>query len=55
MAGIVIFANSCLDIKNIILDKYHYNLFYLCISMYPKFLFTLDENLENFKTSVKVG
>lgn len=50
MAGIITFAHSCLDLKNIILDKYHYTVYYLSISMYPKFLFTLDENLENFPT-----
>lgn len=55
MAGIITLAHSCLDLKNIILDKYHYNLFYLSISMYPKFLFTLNEDLENFPISVRVG
>ncbi|KRW98942.1 Armadillo-type fold [Pseudocohnilembus persalinus] len=55
MAGIITFAHSCIDLKNIILDKYHYNIFYLSISMYPKFLFTLDENLENYPTTVRVG
>lgn len=42
MAGIVTFAHSCLDLKNIILDKYHYNILYLSVSMYPKFLFTVN-------------
>jgi len=55
MAGIITFAHSCLDIKNTILDKYHYNLFYLSIAMYPKFMFTLNEDLENHSTSIKVG
>lgn len=44
MAGIIIMAHSCLDLKNTILDKYHYNLYYLSMSMYPKFLYTVNFN-----------
>lgn len=41
MAGIITVIHSALDMKNIILDKYHYNLFYLALSIYPKMLFTV--------------
>jgi 26S proteasome regulatory subunit N1 len=39
MAGIIILANSLLDMEKIILDKYHFVLFYLALSVYPKMLF----------------
>eukprot|EP01017_Pseudomicrothorax_dubius_P046408 TRINITY_DN8170_c0_g2_i4.p1 TRINITY_DN8170_c0_g2~~TRINITY_DN8170_c0_g2_i4.p1 ORF type:complete len:750 (-),score=243.54 TRINITY_DN8170_c0_g2_i4:172-2421(-) len=55
MAGIIIFANSCLDMTNIIIEKYHYMLFYLCLSIYPKSLFLLDESLKPLPVSVRVG
>ena len=66
MAGIIIFLNSCLDIENLILGKFHYLIFYLVLAIYPRMLFTvnfliinkilkLNENLENFPTTVRVG
>lgn len=41
MAGIVIFLTALYDIGQTILSKYHYFIFYLSLSMYPKFLFTV--------------
>jgi len=55
MAGIVTLMHSCLDMPNIILAKYHYMLFYLSLSIYPKMFFTLNENLENMSINVRVG
>lgn len=55
MAGIFIFLNSCMDMENILLSKYHYMLYYLGISLYPKMLFTLNENLEVQPIDVRVG
>jgi len=37
------------------LGKSHYILYYLICSMYPRFLITLDENLNNLTVSVRVG
>lgn len=55
MAGLITLLHSALDMKNILLEKYHYNLFYLTLSIYPKMLFTLDENLENKVINLRVG
>jgi 26S proteasome regulatory subunit N1 len=38
-----------------ICGNYHYFLYYLVLSMYPRMLVTLNENLENVRISVKVG
>ena len=35
--------------------KYHYFLYYLVLSMYPRMLVTLNEKLENVGVQVKVG
>lgn len=55
MAGLITVIHSAMDMKNIILDKYHYNIFYLGLAIYPKMLFTLDENLENIVVNLRVG
>jgi len=55
MAGLIVLAHSALDMANIIHGKYHWTLFYLGLSMYPRMLFTLDDNLKHFPTSVRVG
>lgn len=38
-----------------ICGNYHYFLYYLVLSMYPRMCVTLNEKLENCKVSVKVG
>ncbi len=39
----------------VILDKDHRMLYLLTPAMYPRFLITLDENLENKSITVRVG
>ena len=39
----------------VILDKYHWFLYFLVTAMYPRFLITLDENLESLPVTVRVG
>lgn len=39
----------------VILDKYHWMLYFLVTAMYPRFLITLDEDLNNIPVSVRVG
>lgn len=41
MAGVIIFITSLFDIKNTILGKQHYFLYFLSLAMYPKFLFVV--------------
>eukprot|EP01105_Mastigella_eilhardi_P026876 TRINITY_DN7968_c0_g1_i1.p1 TRINITY_DN7968_c0_g1~~TRINITY_DN7968_c0_g1_i1.p1 ORF type:complete len:903 (-),score=292.98 TRINITY_DN7968_c0_g1_i1:117-2792(-) len=55
MAGLLAVVHSCLDIKNIILGKSHYLLYTIAVAMYPRTLMTFDENLQQVKTSVRVG
>lgn len=41
MAGLVTFLVSLLDINATLLGKYHYFIYFLSLSMYPKFLFVV--------------
>jgi 26S proteasome regulatory subunit N1 len=40
---------------SVILDKYHWMLYYLVTAMYPRLMITLDEKLENLPVTVRVG
>jgi 26S proteasome regulatory subunit N1 len=39
----------------VILDKYHWMLYFLVTAMYPRFFITLNENLESIPVTVRVG
>jgi len=55
ISGLFTVLIACTDVKNIILAKSHYLLYFLICSMYPRFLITLDEELNNLSVSVRVG
>lgn len=55
LSGLFTVLIAFTDVKNIILGKSHYMLYYLICAMYPRFLITLDENLNNLSVSVRVG
>eukprot|EP01041_Mallomonas_annulata_P006987 gene6987-14202_t len=55
VAGLLTVLHACLDLKNTILDKMHYILFFLTPAMNPRFLLTLDEDLNVLPVSVRVG
>jgi 26S proteasome regulatory subunit N1 len=55
LAGLVTVLYAATDMDVFICGNYHYFLYYLVLSMYPRMLITLNENLENVKVSVKVG
>eukprot|EP01102_Stenamoeba_stenopodia_P019910 TRINITY_DN7614_c0_g2_i2.p1 TRINITY_DN7614_c0_g2~~TRINITY_DN7614_c0_g2_i2.p1 ORF type:complete len:698 (-),score=106.83 TRINITY_DN7614_c0_g2_i2:73-2166(-) len=55
ISGLLIFLHSCLDLKNIILSKYHYMLYSLSSAMFPRMLMTFDEELNPIQVSVRVG
>jgi 26S proteasome regulatory subunit N1 len=55
MAGILTVLHACIDIKGTILDKYHYILYYLSISMNPRYLTLFDADLNPVRTNVRVG
>lgn len=55
VAGLLTVMHASLDLKNILLDKHHYLLYFLASAMNPRFLMTLDTEM-NFKPiSVRVG
>ncbi|XP_041365311.1 26S proteasome non-ATPase regulatory subunit 2-like [Gigantopelta aegis] len=55
VAGLMAVLVSCLDVKNIILGKSHYVLYYLVSAMQPRMLVTFDEELRPLPVSVRVG
>ncbi|XP_060803455.1 26S proteasome non-ATPase regulatory subunit 2 [Amyelois transitella] len=55
LAGLLVVLTAFLDCKNIILGKSHYLLYVLATSMQPRWLVTLDENLQPLNVSVRVG
>ena len=55
MAGLFVVANCMLDMQTVFVDKFHYVIYYLVCSLYPRWLFTLDENLQNFPVALRVG
>lgn len=46
LAGLLTVLLAATDMKTFITGKYHYFLFYLTLSMYPRMLITLNEELE---------
>ncbi|XVE49971.1 hypothetical protein DITRI_Ditri01bG0124500 [Diplodiscus trichospermus] len=55
LAGLVTMLHACLDMKAIILGKYHYALYFLVLAMQPRMLMTVDENLKPLSVPVRVG
>ncbi|CAK9172844.1 unnamed protein product [Ilex paraguariensis] len=55
LAGLVTLLHACLDMKAIILGKYHYVLYFLVLAMQPRMLLTVDENLKPLSVPVRVG
>ncbi|CAG8592604.1 12843_t:CDS:10 [Funneliformis mosseae] len=55
IAGLLTTLIAFTDIKTFILGRYHWFLYYLVTAMYPRFLITLDENLNSLPVTVRVG
>ncbi|KAK3184073.1 hypothetical protein Dsin_031359 [Dipteronia sinensis] len=55
LAGITTLLFACLDMKAIILGKYHYVLYFVVLAMQPRMLLTVDENLKPLSVPVRVG
>lgn len=55
LAGLLIVLITCTDMKTFLVGKYHYFLYYLTLSIYPRMLITLNEELEPRQASVRVG
>ncbi|GMY10201.1 26S proteasome non-ATPase regulatory subunit 2 homolog A [Fagus crenata] len=55
LAGLVTMLHACLDMKAIVLGKYHYVLYFLVLAMQPRMLITVDENNKPISVPVRVG
>ncbi|KAF9508141.1 hypothetical protein BS47DRAFT_246748 [Hydnum rufescens UP504] len=55
VAGLLATLIAFTDAKAFILDKSHWMLYFLVTAMYPRFLITLDETLQNIPVTVRVG
>lgn len=55
LGGVLVLMHSCLDLKNTLLDKSHYLLYYLTCSMNPRMLITVSEDISWRPVTVRVG
>ncbi|KAJ3782807.1 armadillo-type protein [Lentinula aff. detonsa] len=55
VAGLLAVLTAFTDAKGFILDKQHWMLYFLVNAMYPRFMITLDEELNNLPVAVRVG
>lgn len=55
LGGLLTVIVACLDFPNTLLGKHHYLMFALAVSMSPRCLITVDEDLEPVQVNVRVG
>ncbi|EFA83382.1 26S proteasome regulatory subunit S2 [Heterostelium album PN500] len=55
VSGLLVLLHAALDIKNLLTTKAHYLFYSIVMSIYPRMLMTLDENLKPLPVSVRVG
>lgn len=55
LAGLLVALHTSLDMKGLVLGKAHYLLYALATAMAPRWLITLDEQLEPLPVTVRVG
>ncbi|KAG9003092.1 proteasome regulatory particle base subunit [Tulasnella sp. 427] len=55
VAGLLATLMAFTDAKAFVLDKSHWMLYFLVTAMYPRFLITLDEELNSIPVTVRVG
>ena len=55
LAGLLVVLYCGTDMNTFIAGEHHYFLFYLALSIYPRMLIALNEQLEPIQTSVRVG
>jgi 26S proteasome regulatory subunit N1 len=55
LGGILVLLHSCLDLKDTLLDKSHFLLYYLTSAMNPRMLITVDEDISWRPVTVRVG
>ena len=55
VAGILTLLHGALDLKNLLLDKYHYLLYFIASAMNPRFMLTVDSEMNFVPATVRVG
>jgi 26S proteasome regulatory subunit N1 len=55
LAAIMIIVHAATDIDHTLADKYHYLMYWLCSSIAPRMLTTVNEEGESIAVQVKVG
>lgn len=55
VSALLVVLHSCLNMKGMILDKYHFLLYFLVPAMAPRMLVMVDETLKPTQVSVRVG
>ncbi|KAK7042997.1 proteasome regulatory particle base subunit [Paramarasmius palmivorus] len=55
VAGLLAVLTAFTDAKGFVLDKHHWMLYFLVNAMYPRFMITLDEELNPLPVTVRVG
>lgn len=55
LAGLLTVLYTATDMKTFITGKYHYFLYYITLSIYPRMLLTVNEDMEPIQTQVRVG
>ncbi|KAF8342083.1 uncharacterized protein EI90DRAFT_3285234 [Cantharellus anzutake] len=55
VAGLLATLVAFTDAKAFILDKSHWMLYFLVTAMFPRFLITLDEDLQSIPVTARVG
>ena len=55
VAALLAIFHASLDLKSTLLDKMHYLLYFCAAAINPRFMQTVDENLEPISVSVRVG
>ncbi|KAG7091885.1 hypothetical protein E1B28_008286 [Marasmius oreades] len=55
VAGLLAVLTAFTDAKGFVLDRHHWMLYFLVNAMSPRFMITLDEELNNLAVTVRVG
>lgn len=55
VGGLLVLIHSCMDLKNTLLDKSHYLLYYLTCAMNPRMLITVNEDMSWRSVTARVG
>eukprot|EP00566_Odontella_aurita_P002490 CAMPEP_0113572108 /NCGR_PEP_ID=MMETSP0015_2-20120614/25918_1 /TAXON_ID=2838 /ORGANISM="Odontella" /LENGTH=932 /DNA_ID=CAMNT_0000475117 /DNA_START=74 /DNA_END=2872 /DNA_ORIENTATION=+ /assembly_acc=CAM_ASM_000160 len=55
LGGLLVLVHSCMDLKNTLLDKSHFLLYYLTCAMNPRMLITVNDDMSWRSVTARVG